>query len=262
MSLVAVAAGVAVRPARRCSRRSASASRWSAPRCSTPPSRPRRRSACWSCSRLEVNLLTLLGERRRPAPSWPDVRAVVAWSLPGALAGVAVLRSLDDVALQLLVTAGVLARAGRQPPRRAPARRAARSGSGAGRALAGLASGALNTSTSTGGPPVVLLLMRPRPGARRRCATRCSRASSASRPSPRSRSSLTGTEEAIPPRLVARRLRPAHRARHARRPPRLRAPLRLPPPLRARAHGGPARRGRRRPRQRAVRTADRRAETL
>ena len=73
----------------------------------------------------EVNLLTLVGERRRPAPSWPDVRAVVAWSLPGALAGVAILRSLDDVALQLLVTAGVLARAGRQPPRRAPPRRAA-----------------------------------------------------------------------------------------------------------------------------------------
>ena len=44
---------------------------------------------------LEVNLLTLLGERRRPVPSRPDVRAVVAWSLPGALAGVAVLRSLD-----------------------------------------------------------------------------------------------------------------------------------------------------------------------
>ena len=41
-------------------------------------------------------------------PSWPDVRPVVAWSLPGAIAGVAVLRSLDAVALQLLVTVGVL----------------------------------------------------------------------------------------------------------------------------------------------------------
>ena len=106
---------------------------------------------------LEVNLLTLLGERRRPAPSWPDVRPVVAWSLPGSLAGVAVLRSLDDVALQLLVTVGVLValvvnlRAARLPaPPRAPG--------AAGRAVAGLASGALNTSTSTGGPPVVLLL--------------------------------------------------------------------------------------------------------
>jgi len=101
---------------------------------------------------LEVNLLTLLGERRRPAPSWPDVRPVVAWSLPGSLAGVAVLRSLDDVALQLLVTVGVLValvvnlRAERRPaPPRVPG--------AAGRAVAGLASGALNTSTSTGGIP-------------------------------------------------------------------------------------------------------------
>ncbi len=106
---------------------------------------------------LEVNLLTLLGERRRPAPSWADVRAVVAWSLPGALAGVAVLRSLDDVALQLLVTAGVLlALAVNLRAERRPA--APRATTGAGRAVAGLASGALNTSTSTGGPPVVLLL--------------------------------------------------------------------------------------------------------
>src|SRR5215207_1645181 len=58
---------------------------------------------------LEINLLTLLGERRRPAPSWADVWPVVGWSLPGSVAGVAILRSLDDVALQLLVTAGVLA---------------------------------------------------------------------------------------------------------------------------------------------------------
>ena len=106
---------------------------------------------------LEVNLLTLLGERRRPAPSWPDVRAIVAWSLPGSLAGVAVLRSLDDVALQLLVTAGVLGALAvnlRAEHRPAEPRATSRGG----RAAAGLASGALNTSTSTGGPPVVLLL--------------------------------------------------------------------------------------------------------
>lgn len=109
---------------------------------------------------LEVNLLTLLAERRRPAPVWGDVAAVVLWSLPGALAGVAVLRALDDVALQLLVTAGVLValvlnlRAGRATGRTAAAPVAPWA-----RPLAGVASGALNTSTSTGGPPVVLLLM-------------------------------------------------------------------------------------------------------
>ena len=124
---------------------------------------------------MEVNLLTLLAERRRPRPVWGDVVAVVAWSLPGALAGVAVLRALDDVALQLLVTAGVLAalavnlRSGAAPAGEAiPAGGTAPTGGGApptrrgvdwARPAAGLSSGALGTSTSTSGPPVVLLLL-------------------------------------------------------------------------------------------------------
>jgi uncharacterized membrane protein YfcA len=110
---------------------------------------------------LEVNLLTLLAERRRPDPVWADVVPVVAWSLPGALAGVAVLRALDAVALQLLVTAGVLAALAvnlRAARRAVPARPAAPRARWA-RPLAGISSGALNTSTTTGGPPVVLLLM-------------------------------------------------------------------------------------------------------
>ena len=108
---------------------------------------------------VEVSLLTLATERRRPEPRWREVWPLLAWSLPGALAGVAVLRSLSPVALQLLVTAGVLAAL-------AVTRRAARAAAGPvhepprwARPAAGLASGALNTSTSTGGPPVVLLLM-------------------------------------------------------------------------------------------------------
>jgi uncharacterized protein len=111
---------------------------------------------------LEVSLLTLLTERRRPQPVWRDVAALVAWSLPGALAGVAVLRALDDLALQLLVTAGVLfalavnlRAAHRAPPPPGAAHEPPRWA----RPAAGLTSGALNTSTSTGGPPVVLLLM-------------------------------------------------------------------------------------------------------
>ena len=66
------------------------------------------------------------------------------------------------MALQLLVTAGVLVALG---VNLRAARRAPRPGRGGGeppawaRPAAGLASGALNTSTSTGGPPVVLLLM-------------------------------------------------------------------------------------------------------
>jgi uncharacterized membrane protein YfcA len=107
----------------------------------------------------EVGLLPLATERRRPRPHWREVGPVLAWSLPGALAGVAVLRALDDVALQVLVTAGVLVAL-------AINRRAAHVPAGRvhppprwGRPAAGLTSGALNTSTSTGGPPVVLLLM-------------------------------------------------------------------------------------------------------
>jgi uncharacterized membrane protein YfcA len=113
---------------------------------------------------LEVNLLTLLAERRRPEPVWRDVAAVVAWSLPGALAGVAVLRALDAVALQLLVTAGVLValavnlRAAHRPAGSVP-RAPRQEVAWWARPLAGLSSGALNTSTTTGGPPVVLLLM-------------------------------------------------------------------------------------------------------
>jgi len=106
---------------------------------------------------LEVNLLTLLAERRRPEPSWADAGAVVAWALPGALAGVAVLRALDALALQLLVTAGVLGALAvnlRARPHESADARAWWA-----RPLAGIASGALTTSTSTGGPPVVLLLM-------------------------------------------------------------------------------------------------------
>jgi uncharacterized protein len=133
---------------------------------------------------LEVNLLTLVAERRRPHPVWSDVVAVVVWSLPGALVGVAVLRALDAVALQLLVTIGVLvalavnlraaARDRRTPAAPQERRRrttsrterhaSALASSSAPRArwarpAAGLSSGALNASTSTGGPPVALLLM-------------------------------------------------------------------------------------------------------
>ena len=119
---------------------------------------------------LEIGLLTLLTERRRPEPVWRDALSVIAWSLPGALAGVAVLRSLDEIALQLLVTAGVVCalvvnlRAVRRAP---PPPGSAHEPPRWARPAAGLLAGALNTSTGTGGPPVVLLLMSRglRPGA-------------------------------------------------------------------------------------------------
>jgi len=148
---------------------------------------------------LQVSLMTLLAERRRPEPVWADV-AAAAWSLPGALAGVAVLRALDELALQLLVTAGVLAalavnlRAARRP---APVAGSAHAPPRWARPAAGLAAGALSTSTSTGGPPIVLLLMSRglRPAVLRDTLTTCFVAMA---PVAAVALALTGTSEAVP----------------------------------------------------------------
>jgi uncharacterized membrane protein YfcA len=98
---------------------------------------------------FEVNVLTLATERRRPRPMWRDATAMLVWAAPGALAGVAVLRSLPAVALQVAVTLGVLGTlvARRVRTAQVPAW------------LAGLAAGALTTSTSTNGPPMLLHLL-------------------------------------------------------------------------------------------------------
>lgn len=107
---------------------------------------------------LEVNLLTLGTERRRPAPLRAESVALLLWSVPGTFAGVVALRTLDETTLQVVVTLGVLASlavrrlrrdvvVGTPPPRWAlPA--------------AGLAAGTLNTATSTSGPALVLYLLR------------------------------------------------------------------------------------------------------
>jgi uncharacterized protein len=78
---------------------------------------------------------------------------LLGWAVPGALAGVAVLRSLDAVALQVAVSIGVVATlaarrlsAGRHVPRWAAS-------------LAGFASGGLTTSTTTSGPPLLVYLL-------------------------------------------------------------------------------------------------------
>jgi hypothetical protein len=98
----------------------------------------------------EVNLLTV-SEGRRPQPDAASTRTMLAWAAPGAFAGVAVLRALPAVGIQAAVTLGIL---GTLAARR-----------GAGRRVhvpawaAGLAAGALTTSTSTNGPPMLLHLL-------------------------------------------------------------------------------------------------------
>jgi uncharacterized membrane protein YfcA len=98
-----------------------------------------------------VNALTLASERRRPRPVWRECGVVLAFALPGAVAGVAILRALDPVALQVAVSAGVVATL--------LARRVARTTPGWAGPVAGLAAGALTTSTTTAGPPLIAYLL-------------------------------------------------------------------------------------------------------
>jgi uncharacterized membrane protein YfcA len=114
---------------------------------------------------LTVNLMTLLTERRTPHPLRHEVVVLVGFALPGALLGVVVLRSLDAVALQLLLSLGVIATL---LARHLAAQRSAfvpvladgiRPRSTQAAAVAGLLAGALSTSTSTSGPPLLLHLL-------------------------------------------------------------------------------------------------------
>jgi uncharacterized protein len=98
---------------------------------------------------LEVNVLTLATERRRPRPLTDSTLIMLAWAIPGALAGVAVLRALPADALQVAVTLGVAGTLAARRVRRAHVPAWA----------AGLAAGALTTSTSTNGPPMLLHLL-------------------------------------------------------------------------------------------------------
>jgi uncharacterized membrane protein YfcA len=98
---------------------------------------------------VEVNLLTLATERRRPRPLGRSTVLMLACSAPGALIGVAVLRSLPAVALQVAVTLGVAATLAARHVRRAHVPAWA----------AGFAAGALTTSTTTNGPPMLLHLL-------------------------------------------------------------------------------------------------------
>jgi uncharacterized membrane protein YfcA len=144
-----------------------------------------------------VNLLTLGTERRRPRPLGAEVAVILACSLPGMVIGVAVLRALDEVVLQVAVSAGVIATllvrrmrpaAEAVPVWAAPA--------------VGVCAGVLTTTTTTVGPPIlVYLLGRGLPAARVRDTLTAvflglgilGAAALAA----------TGTDAAIPPPLVA-----------------------------------------------------------
>lgn len=168
---------------------------------------------------MEVNLMTLLTEGRRPRPLTGEAVVLVGCALPGALLGVVVLRNLDAVALQVLLSAGIIAtllvrhvlstRSAIVPvlhdgPRPRPAWSAP---------LAGLLSGALSTSTSTSGPPLLLHLLGrgARPSVVRDTLTVCFLALGLVTPIALL---VTRTTEAIPDAVLAATLVPAAFAGH------------------------------------------------
>jgi hypothetical protein len=110
---------------------------------------------------IEIGVLTLATEGRRPQPMVRRCAIVLAWAIPAAVAGVAVLRALDAVTLQIAVSIGVAATL--IVRRRAPAEVRRGGGRGAESRWAapatGLSAGALVTSTNTSGPPLLLYLL-------------------------------------------------------------------------------------------------------
>ena len=104
----------------------------------------------------EIGFLTLATEARRPQPMVRRSAIILAWAVPAAVAGVAVLRALDAVTLQIAVSLGVAAtllvrRRAPAAPREHEPRWAA--------PVTGLSAGALVTSTNTSGPPLLLYLL-------------------------------------------------------------------------------------------------------
>ena len=111
-----------------------------------------------------LNGLTLATERRQPQVLGRDAALLVAWSVPGIVLGVLALRHVAREPLSVVVALAVLAGlALRVRARRTDAVPRARAWHVP---VSGVTSGALGTSTSLNGPPLIfcLLARRPSPG--------------------------------------------------------------------------------------------------
>ena len=106
---------------------------------------------------LVLNALTLATERRRPAILAREAATVVGWSLPGLALGALALRELPERPLSVLVAVAVLAGLALRL-RGAGSAVVARPRTWHGPA-AGFSSGALASSTSLSGPPLVFWLL-------------------------------------------------------------------------------------------------------
>ena len=104
---------------------------------------------------VEVNVLILAAERRRPRPLGREAAIVLAFAAPGTFLGVVLLRTLDAVVLQLALTAAILVTLAMRQRTRTPVRHAPRWAA----PLAGFSSGVLTTATSTSGPPLITYLL-------------------------------------------------------------------------------------------------------
>ena len=107
-----------------------------------------------------LSFLILFTERRQRETRPRDLRLVLLASVPGMFAGVFILAALETEPLQVLVGLGVLTavalqlRNGQAEPSAGAAHSAGLS------AATGLVAGVLTTTTSTNGPPLVLLFER------------------------------------------------------------------------------------------------------
>lgn len=102
---------------------------------------------------LELNLLVLLAERRRPAVAWAEILPILVAAVPGTVCGVLVLRALPKSTLQIVVGLLIIVAAFLRVWMR-PA--AAARGRPWQRAALGLAAGTLTTSSGVSGPPLAL----------------------------------------------------------------------------------------------------------
>ncbi|MDQ3728560.1 MAG: sulfite exporter TauE/SafE family protein [Actinomycetota bacterium] len=104
-----------------------------------------------------LNLLIMAGERRESSIRRGELFYVLAWAVPGVVAGIFILVAISKSALQVIVGIAVLVAVAIQ------LRRGRGQGGGVSarvQAVAGLAAGTLTTTTATAGPPLVLLLER------------------------------------------------------------------------------------------------------
>jgi uncharacterized protein len=106
---------------------------------------------------LELSLLVLLGERRRPLIAWSELAPILAAAVPGIVCGVLLLRVLPKPVLQIAVGVAVVAAALLRTGDRAA--RIER-GNALPRLALGFATGVMTTSTGVSGPPVALWLSR------------------------------------------------------------------------------------------------------